>query len=84
MGIPVIVSLLGTGPVSDMGLRHAHAISEIITEADVRMKKLVRTRVFPDFGAIDVYGPELSPLPKEIRVRTHLKKGQKCEVRTRS
>ena len=27
----------------------AHAISDIITEADVRMKKLVRTRVLASF-----------------------------------
>ena len=31
-----------------MGRRYAHAISEIIIEAEVRKKKLVRTQVFPD------------------------------------
>ena len=31
----------------------ARAISEIITQADVRIKKLVRTRVFLVFGVID-------------------------------
>ena len=62
----------------------AHAISEIITQADVRIKKLVRSRA--SFGAIAVYGPKTE---KKTRVRTHAKRHdpqslhrQKCEVRT--
>lgn len=42
---------------------NAHTISEIIAQADARIKKLVRTRVFfLGFGAIDA---PTSPLPKK-------------------
>lgn len=58
------MNLLGTAPIFNMGLRYAHVMSEIITEADVTMKKLLRTRVFPGFGAMDVYGA--IPLPPKI------------------
>ena len=53
----------------------AYAIGEIITQADMRLKKLFRTRVPPPppsgFEAIDVYGPKP---PKIARVRTHHRK----------
>ena len=47
----------------------AHAISEIITQADVRIKNLVRTRDF-FFGL----GPEMAmtPNPQITLFRTHL------------
>ena len=40
------------------GFFSAHAISEIVTQTDVRIKKRVRTRGFSGFGAIDVYSPK--------------------------
>ena len=63
----------------------ARAISEIITQADVRIKKLVRTPAFLVFGVI----AEPKKKTKKTRVRTHAKRhdpqslhGQRCEVRT--
>ena len=52
-----------------------HAISEIIPQVDVRIKKLVRTRGFfflmgGGGGGKDVYGPKP---PHKRRFRTHLK-----------
>lgn len=48
----------------------ANAISEIITQANIRIKKLVQWWVFSGCKAIDVHGPK----PVKMRVGTHLKK----------
>ena len=41
----------------------AHAVSEIITQADVRMRKLVRIQVFSGFQTIDFYGCIVQTFP---------------------
>ena len=41
----------------------AHAVSEIITQADVRMRKLVWIQVFSGFRTIDFYGCIVQALP---------------------
>ena len=55
-------------------------IREIITQADISMKKLVPSRVFfffHCFGTIDVYGPELKRKSGPVLIS---KRGQKWEV----
>ena len=67
------------------GCGTAFAISETSTQADIRIKNVVRTRCFCGFLAIDVYVLK----PSKTRVHTYLIKhdtyglqGQKCNVRT--
>ena len=65
----VYTTPLDTGPILNMILRTAHAMNKIITQADVRMKKLLPTRVSLGFGTTDVHD-------------TNSLHVQKCEVRT--
>ena len=43
-----------------------HGINEIISQVDVKMNTLVRTRVLSGLGAIEVYCPH--PYPKHDRI----------------
>lgn len=54
-------TLWGPAYLSDMDYAHgpAYAINAIITEADVRIKKMVQTWFFSGYVAVDVYGPNL-------------------------
>ena len=64
------------------GFFSAHAISEIVTQTDVRIKKRVRTRDFTGFGASKPGKKHGSVLTHPPKHGTDCLYGQKCEVRT--
>ena len=54
---------------------NSHAISEIITQADVSIKKLVWSRFFSFFfllGAVDFYGPKQKKKTRSVPISRNM------------